>query len=206
MQQSGIAQLKEHLHQHNRSVLFLTLATFVISACLWAGLYFAVWWLFLFFGSAVKSIDFHPAGPPVFRAFAALSVLLCIVAWVTGWLRPHPKPQDHKSIGAHFLDLLLAVPRVTLSVFGTGGAAARLNDTELEYAWNLLRRLDETDRQLPIQSLPVEIPDPTMRDKILLTLQLSGLIQIRATRTGTFVAFANPEAREVAQKRVKLRS
>jgi len=205
MGEDGIARLKEHLRQHNRSVLLLTLATFVISACLWAGLYFVVWWLFLFFGSAVKSIDFHPASSPVFRTFAAVSGLLCIVAWLTGWLRPNPKPQDHKSIGGHFLDLLLAVPRVTISVFGTGGAAARLNDTELEYAWNLLRRLEETDRQLPIQSLPVEIPDSTMRNKILLTLQLSRLIQIRATRTGTFVAFANPEAREVAQERVKLR-
>jgi hypothetical protein len=205
MDQAGIARLKEHMRHHNRSVLLLTAFTFLISAGMWAGFYFVVWWLFLFFGSAVKSVDFHPAGTPVFRTFAAVAVLLCVLAWVSGRLRPSPAPQDHRSIGGHFLDLLLAVPRVTLSVFGTGGAAARLNDTELGHAWDLLRRMDESDRQIPIQSLPVDIPNPTMRNKILLTLQLSGLIQIRTTRTGTFLAFANPEAREVAQERVKLR-
>jgi len=205
MDEPGIAQLKEHLRRHNRYVLLLTGFTFVVSAFLWAGLYFVVWWLFLLFGSAVKSVDFHPTGAPVFRAFAAVSVLLCICAWVSRKLRQNPAPQDHKGIGGHLVDLVLAVPRVTLSVFGTGGAAARLNDTELGYAWALLRRMDESNAPLPMQSVPVEIPNEAMRNKILLTLQLSGLIEIRTPRAGPVIAFANPEAREVAQERVRLR-
>ena len=120
-------------------------------------------------------------------------------------LRQNHAPQDHKGIGGHLVDLVLAVPRVTLSVFGTGGAAARLNDTELGYAWALLRRMDESNAPLPMQSVPVEIPNEAMRNKILLTLQLSGLIEIRTPRAGPVIAFANPEAREVAQERVRLR-
>jgi hypothetical protein len=205
MQEPGIERLKEHLRRHNRYVLGLTVFTVAASAFLWGGLYFVVWWLFLFFGSAVKSTDFHPASAPVLQAFAAVAAILCVLAWVSGWLRPNPAPQDHKGLGGHLLDLLLAVPRVTLSVFGTGGAAARLTDRELGYAWNLLRRMDESDEPVPTQSLPVEIPDAKMRKKILLTLQLSRLIEVRATRTGTVLAFANAEAREVAQERVRLR-
>jgi hypothetical protein len=186
-------------------VLFVTVFTFAISSTLWAGLYFVVWWLFLFFGSAVKSVDFHPTGAPVFRAFIAVAILLCIVAWVSHRLRPNPAPPDHKGLGAHLLDLLLAVPRVTLSIFGIGGAAARLNDEELPYAWNLLRQMDEASHPLPIQSLPVEIPDPKMRNKILLALQLSGLIEIRTTRSGPVLYFRDSDARQVVQDRVKLR-
>jgi hypothetical protein len=205
MHEAGIARLKEHLHRHNRYVLGLTVFTVAASAFLWGGLYFVVWWLFLFFGSAVKSTDFHPSSAPVLRAFAAVAAILCVFAWLSRWLRPNPVPQDHKGFGGHFLDLLLAVPRVTLSVFGTGGSAARLTDTELGYAWDLLRRMDESAKPLQIQMLPVEIPDAKMREKILLTLQLSRLVEIRATRTGTVLTFANPVAREVAQDRVRLR-
>lgn len=205
MEEAGIARLKEHLHRHNRYVLLLTAFTFAVSVCLWAGLYFVVWWLFLLFGSAVKSVDFHPAGAPVFRAFGGVAVLLCILAWVSGRLRPNQAAQDRRGIVGHFLDLLLAVPRATLSVFGTGGAAARLNDRELGYAWGLLRRMHESDKPLSIQSLPVEIPDTKMREKILLTLQLSRLVEIRTNRNGTVLVFKDPEAREVAQERVRLR-
>jgi hypothetical protein len=205
MEDAGMARLKEHLHRHNRYVLGLTVFTVAASAVLWAGLYFVVWWLFLFFGSAVKSTDFHPASAPVLRAFGAVAAILCVSAWVSHWLRPNPVPQDHKNLGGHLLDLLLAVPRVTLSVLGTGGSAARLTDRELGYAWDLLRRMDESAKPLPIETLPVEIPDAKMREKILLTLQLSRLVEIRATRTGTVLAFANQEAREVAQERVRLR-
>ena len=58
---------------------------------------------------------------------------------------------------------------------------------------------------VPVQELPVDIPDSAMRDKIVLALQLSGLIEIRPTSSGPVLAFQNQKARRMAQDRVRLR-
>lgn len=198
-------RLREHLRLHNRWVLALTLLTFVAAVALWAGVYFAVWWLFVLGGTAVRPLDFHPEAGALVRGFATTALLLCVFAWISRRLRPNQAPRDHKGLGEHLLDVLLAIPRVTLAVFGTGGAAARLSDNELEHAWQLLRRMSAEGKPVPMQALPVEIPDPTMRNKIVLALQLSGLIEIRTTAGGPVLAFRNEEARRLAQEKVRLR-
>lgn len=193
------------MHRHNRWVLGLTFLTFAVSAALWAGIYFVVWWLFLLGGTAVKPLDFHPAFNALLRGFAASALLLCLFAYISRRLRPNEAPRDHKGFWEHCLDLLLAVPRLTLSIFGTSGAAARLSDRELEHAWHLLRRMDESASPVHMQTLPVDIPNPAMRDRILMALQLSGLIEIRPTSSGPVLAFQNKEARLLAQEKVRLR-
>jgi len=198
-------QLREHLRRHNQTVLGLTLLTSGAALALWTGLYFVVWWLFLLGGSAVRPADFHPGAGALVRGFATTAVLLCLCAWISRRLRPNAAPRDHKGIGEHLMDVILAVPRVTLAIFGTGAAAARLSDRELEHAWRLLQRMEEADKPLPMQTLPVDIPDSTMRNKIVLALQLSGLIDVRATSGGPVLAFQNAEARRLAQEKVRLR-
>ena len=151
-------------------------------------------------------MSFRPAAGPVERGFAATAVLLCVLAWMSRRLRPNEAPRDRKSFGENLMDLVLAVPRVTLAIFGTGAAAARLDESELQYAWELLRRMNEADKSVPMHQLPVEIPDARMRKKIVLALQLSGLIEIRPTDSGPVLAFRNEEARKMGESRVRLRA
>jgi len=198
-------RLRTHLRRHNRLVLGLTIVTFFVAAGLWTGLYFIVWWIFLLGGSVTQPVDFHPVSGPLLRGFVATAALLCVFAWLSKLLRPNEAARDRKSFGEHCMDVVLAIPRVTLSIFGTGGAAARLSDVELEHAWNLLRRMEEFGKPIPVQELPVEIPDAAMRKRIVLALQLSGLIDVRTTRTGRVLAFHDEKARHVAQNRVRLR-
>ncbi len=198
-------RLREYLHRHNRWVLLLTLLTLLLSAILWAALYILVWWLFLIAGTAARPFDFHPNLAAPAPGFAATAILLCLSAWMARRLRPNAIPRDHKGYGEHFIDLLLAVPRLTLSILGTGGATARLSESELEQAWLLLRRMSKTESPVPIQTLPVEIPDSAMRAKIILALQLSGLIEIRPTSSGPVLTFQNQKARRLAEQRVRLR-
>jgi hypothetical protein len=205
MDPPGLERLREHLHRHNRWVLLLTFLTGVLSLILWTLLYFIVWWLFLIGGTAVRPLDFQPAGGALLRGFITTAILLCICAAIVYRVRPNAAPRDRKTVWEHLLDLLLAVPRVTLAIFGTGGAAARLSDKELGYAYRLLRSMDDADTHLPFQYLPVEIPDPAMRDKIILALQLSGIIEIRTTATGPVLAFQNKDVRKIAQDRIRLR-
>jgi len=198
-------RLREHLHQHNQWVLALTLLTFVAAVILWALLYFFVVWISVFMSAAIAPIDYHPPKGEVLGGFIIGAVVLCAVAWIVRRLHPNEIPEDNKGLGGHLLDLLLAVPRVTLSIFGNSGAAARLTDEELGHAWHLLRRMDEAENPVPMQMLPVDIPDGKMREKIILTLQVANLIEIRPTSTGPVLVFRNKEARQLTQERVRLR-
>jgi hypothetical protein len=205
MQNPGVERLRGHLRRHNRRVLFLTLFSLLLAAALWAILYFIAWWLFLFAGTAMHSVDFAPERGALVRGFVATGLLLCFCAWLARRARPNQAPRDRKGLAEHLLDFLLAVPRLTLSIFGTAGAAARLSDTELEHAWLLLRRMNEENHPVPVQRLPVEIPDSAMRDHIVMALQLSGVIEIRPSAKGPVLAFQNQEARHLGQDRVRLR-
>jgi len=201
----GIERLQEHLRRHNRSVLGLTLLTAGAAIALWTFLYCMVWWLFILGGTVFSFASFTPSAGIFFRCFLATAVLLCIGAWLSRKLRPNQAPRDHKGAGEHFMDLLLAVPRITLAIFGTGAAAARLNDAELESAWLLLRRMDRAGGPLPAQMVPVEIPNAAMRDKIIMALQFSGLIEMRPSSDGPVLAFQNAKARRLAQDKVRLK-
>jgi hypothetical protein len=201
----GIERLQEHLRRHNRSVLGLTLLTAGAAIACWTILYCLVWWLFILGGTVLSLEGFNPSARIFFRCFLASALLLCLGAWISRKLRPNQAPRDHKGAGEHLMDLLLAVPRITLAIFGTGAAAARLTDAELESAWHLLRRMDRAGGPLPVQLVPVEIPDAAMREKIIMALQFSGLIEMRATSDGPVLAFQNAEARRLAQEKVRLR-
>jgi hypothetical protein len=201
----GINRLRAHLRGHNRRVLGLTLMTSSLSVILWLVLWMITWWLFLLGGVAIHPMEFTPSSTPLAHAFIITAVILCIVAWITRRLRPNQAPRDTTTLRDHLVDIILAIPRLTLSILGTATAAARLSDTELDHAWTLLRRMDASPTPIPVQSLPVDIPNPASLNKILLALQLSELIDIRPTPTGPVLAFHNTEARHLTQDRVRLR-
>ena len=59
-----------------------------------------------------------------------------------------------------------------------------LNEHELALAWRLLQRI-EREGQLSVHAVPVEIPTARLREKIVLALQLAGLLveRTRAMRS-----------------------
>ena len=205
MENPGKERLRAHLRRHNRRVLGLTILTSIAAIVLWAGLYFVAWWLFLIAVTVARPFDFQPVAGPLVRGFAATAAVLCLSAWIARRLRPNEAARDHKGIAESAMDVLLAVPRVTLAIFGTGAASARLSETELEQAWDLLRRMNESEKPIRVQELPVDIPDASAREKIILALQLSALIELRQTSLGPVLAFRNAQARRLAEDRVRLR-
>lgn len=200
-----MAALRAHLREHNRRVWGLTLVAGACAVALWAGLYGVAYWLFLLVGTAIEAENFHPVAGPLIRGFIATAALLCAFAWIARKLRPNEAVRDHKPVTEHILDVLLAIPRVTLAVFGTGGAAARLNDEELRHAWDLLHKMNERDSPVHVAELPADIPDARMRDRIIMALQLSGVIEIRPGAHGPVFGFQNEKARRLAEERVRIR-
>lgn len=198
-------RLRAHLRRHNRKVALLSFLTLAGALLLWGVLCFVALWLFLLGNSVVKPLDWRPSPRPLLLAFAGAAALLCCVAWLLRRLRPNEAPRDHKGLWEIALDILLAVPRMTLAVAGTARARARLNEHELQLAWDLLRRMSDSAGPLPLHTLPLEIPGPAAREKILLALQLSELIDLRRRDSGPVLTFRNDAARQLAADRVRLR-
>jgi hypothetical protein len=203
---AGIERLRLHLRRHNQRVLWLTVGALMFAAALWAVLYFVAWWLFILFGTAIKSTEFEPAAGPVVRGFIVTAVVLCAMAWVWRVLYPNEAPRDRRGLGEALLDLLLAVPRLTLAALHTGGAGFRLTDSELASAWELLQRMNASERPIFVQETPVDIPDEKSRHRILLALQVSEIIETRPTPAGPVLGFHNEAARRIAEDRVRLRT
>ncbi|MDQ3622516.1 MAG: hypothetical protein M3463_08520 [Verrucomicrobiota bacterium] len=188
MADGNVAALRARFAEHNRRVALLVLLTLMVAAGMWAMLYVALYWLTILVLTVIHGIDATPpAGlPSLYIYTAALFVLLC---WLARKLTPHPLPRDRISLGGTLLDLLLALPRATLAIWGNLSAWQRLTDTELELASSFLARLAR-ERRVPLQSVPVDIPDRKARMRILLGLQLIELLQVRRHQDTTWLSLA----------------
>lgn len=177
---------------HNRMVLLLTALTVVAVLVLWTLLYVAAQWLTLVFLTVARPMDAElPAGfTTVFVAVAAAVVALAVLERVR---RPDRRARDFRSGWAAVIDLILAVPRATVGVCGNLSALLFLNSVEFEEASNFLQRLQMHER-MPLHAVPIELTDSARRDRILLSLQLLDLIELRKYDDGVWV-FPRPWTR-----------
>ncbi len=195
------AALRDHFARHNRRVAVLVALTLFLATGLWFISYAIVYWLTLLFLSAAHGLEARPPDTfPVLFIYSA--ALLIIVSWIARAIFPNDTARDDKSLFEIAADFLLAVPRATLAIWGNLSAWQRLTDDELELAAGLVKLLRDEPR-LPLQSLPVELPDRASRRKILLALQLSQVIKIRRTNSVTWLSLTRAvlEGRALAERK-----
>ena len=175
--QPTLEALRARLAQHNRRVVVLTVFNAVGSLVLWCVVYIALYWLTLLSLTAARGVEAQP--PKVFVAiflYAAALLFACAI-----WLRriaPDERPRDEKPAIGYVIDVLLALPRTTLSAWGNASAWLRLKPRELAAAAHLLDRMNQEGRVL-LHQLPLEIPERAERKKVLFALQLLELIEVR---------------------------
>lgn len=175
--QQTVEALRHHVTQHNRRVVLLATLTLLGSTTLWCATYAVLYWLTLLTLSAARGVDAQP--PKHFAAlffYAALLLVACAL-----WLRraaPDERPRDEKRTVSYLADLLLALPRITLAIWGNLSAWQTLSERELEVAAELVDRM-QRDGRVRLRGLPLEIPDRAERKKVLLALQLLELLEIR---------------------------
>ena len=169
--------LRREIARHNIQVAGIALFTFVVAVGLWVVLYAVCSWAVLFFESAVgTSVVALPQGfTLVFLVAAACSVGY---AWLDRRLTPNDLPRDDKSPGEITADFILALPRITLAIWGTLSAAVSLTAHERDEAATFLHRLVR-ERRIPLHSVPLDITDATARFRILFALQLLEIIDLR---------------------------
>jgi hypothetical protein len=186
--------LRAHLTRHNLGVLFFAFVTFLLAVALWILLYGVACWLILL---AVSAEGFSDVGIPrtFLRWFIALA--LVSIAWALICRRSFRREiaVDKKPFWEVALEILLAIPRVTLSMFGTISAWRRLSAPELEQAASFILRLS-AERRMALPSVPQEIPDPRTRERVLLTLQILQIIDLQKRDRDWFVTLhsARPPA------------
>jgi hypothetical protein len=177
MQRSTAAILRSHLLGHNFSVLAASGVALLFAAVGWALLYGGSYWLTLFFGSIFRRGA--PGLPVSFNTvfFSSAGVLL-IFAALDIWFFPHDFVPDERPALETFADIILFLPRVTLSVFWNLSACARLRSADRPDAVDIVDRL-RTSAKIPMHELPVSFPDAASRNRILRVLEISGITHVR---------------------------
>lgn len=152
--------------------------------------------------TVVQGVNARP--PDIFPiCFAGSAALLCILVYVAHRVSPHERLRDRKPGWEVALDFLLAVPRSTLSVWGTLTAYQFLDEYEMGCAWDLLQFIGR-ERRIPLHAISREISEPQVQERVVVALQLVGLIEFRETENGVMLMLRNSEAKRLAQPQVRL--
>ncbi len=170
--------LRREIVGHNFRAVGIALLALVVAVGLWLVLYGVCAWVLLFV--IVGLLDLPHADLPhgftiLFIVAAACSVAY---AWVDRRFTPNDLPQDDKAPGEIVSDFLLALPRITLSVWGTLRAALWLSPSERLGAAAFLHRL-AVERRIPLHGTPLDFPDVAARLRILFALQMLEVIDLR---------------------------
>jgi len=188
---SLVFQLRRHFVRHNVHVVLLSLATLVVSIVLWLASYAIAAWLTLLLTTIVTGMRGQDAVMPAsfLKVYLALAGALLLAAIIRRALIRDDLPRD-KRVVDYVLDVVLAIPAATVQVWSNLSAWLWLSPLELAEAAGLLERIVH-DKRLPVQSAPIEIPDDTRRDRILLGLLMTGLLRLRREKGITYLRLAS---------------
>lgn len=196
------APFRAHFKRHNRRVLLLAFFTLLLALGFWALIYLAVYWVTLLTLTAWRGID---ATMPGFfmEGFVASAVILCAIGYIAHRISPDESPKDKQTWWKIAFDLLLAIPRVTLTAWETLTAYRFLNERDLTAAWWLAEKVGREEK-ISMQSIPVEMPDPAQRRKVILSLQLAELIDVHRENRELVVTLHDKKARLLCQPHVRI--
>ena len=172
-----IAWLRRKFAEHNRLVVLVAVLTLLVAAGMWYLLFALLYWLAFGAASLAGGMDGRPpdALPALFIYSAGLLVLL---TWLAGTRFGNEMPKDKKSPFEIAAEFLLAVPRATIAVWGNLSAWQRLDLREIALAADFIELL-LIERRIPLHRVPLDIPDPRDRMRILLALQLIEVLNVR---------------------------
>ena len=196
--------LRRYFARHNRQALFLALLSLGASALLWAFIYAVVFWLTLVVLTISRSLnqatllqvnDRHLISVHFPWWFAVGACLTLVTAAV---VRQRVRVARLREARLYLLwvivELFMAVPNVTFSIWGNLLALTRLRRREAAKAWQLLARIHQEGGRMNLANVRQEIDDENTLRHVMCGLQLVGLIGLRENEHGWYLYLQNRDA------------
>ena len=197
--------LRRYVGQHNRQAVLLAFFSLVAAVILWAVVYGFAYWFVLFTVTIVKSFDprtmsqvtdVNLVDPRFPLWFAAGSIgYLLLAASIRRFFRVERAREAGLYLVWVVLELFLAVPNVTFSIWGNLQAITSLRKHEFIEAWHLLQKMNQEQGRLSMASLRQVIDDEKTLNRILFALQIIGLVGVRENSQGWFLYLQGQDVR-----------
>ena len=196
--------LRRYVTRHNQQALLLSLCSLLAAALLWGIVYVFVYWFSLMAVTVSKATDLETLGEinhadlvsanfPLWFGGGGLA-MLAIARVLRRRLQTDRLREAHWYALWVLVELFMAVPNVTFSIWGNLMALCRLRRKEAVEAWRLLRRMNEAGGRLSLSSLRTEIEDEHTLSRVVLVLQLVGLVGVREYTHGWFLCLQGRDA------------
>ncbi len=187
--------VQARLRSHNVSVIAASGATLVLVAVSWALLYIAAYWIVMFSLTVAKAGGAQlPASFDTVCGWVA-GVLL-VAAAIDMWFFPSERALDERPALATITDIILFLPRLTLTIPLNFTAWTRLPAYLRRDAAALLDRL-RTERKLAMSTLSFDLPDERQRIRIVRALQMLQITEIRPEKGELWLRFSPLAPREL---------
>ncbi|MDD5200291.1 MAG: hypothetical protein PHC88_10880 [Terrimicrobiaceae bacterium] len=188
---------RSELRAHNLHAAAIAILSLVAAILAWNLAYFFYVLILLGLVTSARG-DFDPEIPAWIPGTAfALAGALLVWGIVDAIRHRFASPPDRPIIGWHlFGDFLLLPARLTFSIWGNFAAIRRLDDADLDRAWELLVTIHDTG-QARLSALTLVEPDSARLHRLLGTLQLLGYIDLHRTDRDWFYAVCSPRAPEL---------
>jgi len=197
------AALRAHFQRHNRRVVGISVATLGFSFLLWVAAYWFCYWILLLLLTTLLGTEAKAPSAGFTLAFGGFVIGLCLISFFEQRIWPFHRPNDRQNAFGMFMDLILGLPRMTVSSGLTLAAYHSLEESDLAMAWEVLKKI-EKDGPLPLQRFPMEIGGEDRRKHVLMALQWSGLVELHSAKEGLELRLANDEAKRLAQSMVRI--
>jgi hypothetical protein len=196
--------LRAHFRAHNASVLAGSGIAVVFSAFGWLIFYGVSYWATMFLLTVAHSGE-GQVSERFNDIFLVTAGVLMVTARVQQWISPHERAVDRRPPLGHVLDVLLFVPRFTLSAWQNLSALVSLRSGDLREAAGFLDRLRREGR-IPAQQLATQFPDERTSNRILYALKVARVVDqlTSGDLTWLYISSIAPEAfRGLARKAVE---
>jgi hypothetical protein len=176
---SELSILRAHFREHNRSVIFASVATLLFAALGWAVVYGLCYWFTVAFLSVKEGLKF--IGTENFnRNFLSSVAVLYAATVIDRWLfRFDREAVDRRPFSETILDVALFLPRMTLAVLENFGVWIHLSAREVALSARLVELIRERGRY-SLQEVPLVSPAARDRDRILFALRVALVVDVRA--------------------------
>ncbi|MGC3989154.1 MAG: hypothetical protein QM796_05610 [Chthoniobacteraceae bacterium] len=197
------AVFRRALTRHNQHVLLVAGWSLGLVVMLWMLVYWGLYAVLLL--ALTVTNPFGATAPVTFPVhFILFTALFFAMVFLERKLSPQRRLRDKSTKLEIAMDLLLALPRATLTSLENLRALLFLSRHERQTAWALLERLHER-HQIPLTEIPQEVPNDRLASRVIHTLQMLDVAELRERNSEWLLALRGTDTARLMTRRFSLK-